>query len=176
MAENEKLKPLAEQVLLGEVVHQSKIAERAWDQLNGAPDVIGTWAAIQAFLVAAANISKVLWPSRKKHRARGERLRALLDVDANTLDAARAFRNHLEHYDERVDLWFEDGASAAYVDLAIDSRSLSPLGLRPEGHRRYDPQRKELHFRDETIDVGSVLDTVLEIREKCRPFALVDAP
>jgi hypothetical protein len=68
------------------------------------------WCAIQGFLASTANISKMLWPSRRgKTEAmdRGERLRALLSVSDIEILKDRKFRDHFEHFDERLDAWAE---------------------------------------------------------------------
>ena len=95
-------------VLIGEIVTQAKFAEIAARQLTDNMDFVETWAAIQSILVSTANISKILWPVRQQNKARGKYLRDLLGVDENNLLADRTFRNHFEHYDERIDEWFEN--------------------------------------------------------------------
>ena len=68
-------------------------------------------AGIQGFLVSTANISKMLWPSPKgkiaTSRNRGERLRAILSVSDIAILEDRKFRDHFEHFDERLDAWAE---------------------------------------------------------------------
>lgn len=174
MTNEDSLKPLAEQVLIGEIALQSRLAERAAGQLAAASGPLETWGAIQSLLVAAANVSKILWPAGKGHKARGEQLRDLLGVADRTLDPVRAFRNHFEHYDERIDQWFENDNSSVYMDLASGPRQTSAWGLPRMLHRGYDPSSQTLYFRDESIDLRTVVATLEEIREKCRPFALTD--
>ena len=98
MTGDSKMKALAEMVFVGEIVMQAKIAERAAERLPGATDHIDpveVWASIQSILIAAGNVSKILWPSRK-YAARGEKLRAVLEVDEGHLLSDRKFRNHFE--------------------------------------------------------------------------------
>ena len=172
MSEDERLKPLVEQVLIGEIVMQSKFAAMAADQLAKASDPIAIWGSIQAILIAAANVSKILWPEQKDRRARGEHLRVLLGVDDHSLLSDRTFRNHFEHYDERVEDWFSKSASSAYVDSEINTFPPSPFGLPRVVHRGYNPDSQILSFRGESIDMAAVLAALADIREKCQPFAL----
>lgn len=68
-------------VFLGEVEHQSDIAHVAAARLavcGDRFDALETWSAVQSVLIAAANVSKILWPSRAAYAPRGEALRALL--------------------------------------------------------------------------------------------------
>ena len=172
MTDNKKLNPLAEMALIGEIVTQSKFAERAADQLAKSTDSVEVWGSIQSILVAAANVSKILWPVGKPYMARGKYLRQLLGVDDNNLLSDRTFRNHFEHYDERIEDWFDNNSSAVYMDSRIDPFEPTPWSLPQFSHRSYNPVRQTLTFRNESIDLAAVLSALAEIREKCRFFAL----
>lgn len=172
MTKRNKPKPLAEMALIGEIVTQAKFAEIAAHQLTNTTDFVETWAAIQSILVATANISKILWPVRQQNKARGECLRELLGVDEDNLLSDRTFRNHFEHYDERIEKWFENNNSAVYMDSAIDSFEPTPFSLPKFYHRSYNPMTKMLSFRGESMDLAAILTELAKIREKCRGFAL----
>ena len=173
MTENKKLKPLVEQALIGEIVTQSKFAEMAADQLAKSSDSVEVWGSIQSILVAVANVSKILWPTRKPYKARGKQLRELLGVDDDNLLADRNFRNHFEHYDERIEKWFDSNNSAVYMDSRIDSVEPTLLSLPQFFHRSYNPISRTLSFRNESIDLVAVLDALEEVRDKCRLFTLL---
>jgi hypothetical protein len=169
-----QMKPLAEMVFIGEIVLQSKIAQLAAKRLPGPNDHfdhIEVWCSIQSILMAAGNLSKILWP-RKKFAARGEYLRKLLNVDKSNLLSDRKFRNHFEHYDERIEDWFAENRSAVYIDLAFVP--IKPIfGKFPvTRHRAYNPLTKTLMFRGESFDLAAVLNELEEIRIKCKPFVL----
>ena len=172
MTENKKIKPLAEMALVSEIVTQAKFAEKAADQLTNTSDSVEVWGSIQSILVAAANVSKILWPVRKKNKARGKHLRDLLGVDTDNLLSDRTLRNHFEHYDERIEEWFENNNSVVYMDSKIDPFEPTPLSLQQFFHRNYNPTSKALSFRGESIDLAAVLSELANIREKCRFFAL----
>jgi hypothetical protein len=58
---------LQEMVFMGEIVLQSKIAQRAAERLQVANDnfdEVEVWGSIQSILIAAGNVSKILWPLR----------------------------------------------------------------------------------------------------------------
>jgi hypothetical protein len=172
MTENKKLKPLAEMALVSEIVTQAKFAEKAADQLTNTSDSVEVWGSIQSILVAAANVSKILWPAKKQNRARGKHLRDLLGVDDDNLLSDRTFRNHFEHYDERIEKWVESNNSAVYMDSRINPFEPTPLSLPQLFHRSYNPTSKTLSFRGESIDLAAVLAELSKIREKSRFFAL----
>jgi hypothetical protein len=173
--DNSQMKALAEQVFIGEIVMQSKIAERAAERLVTCKDhfdPIEIWSAIQSILVAASNVSKILWPQQKRSAARGKNLRTLLNVDDGNLLSNRNLRNHFEHYDERIETWFEKNCSAVYMDLSIDPfESIWGRNLDAR-HRVYNPVKQMITFRGESLDLGAILKALEEIRHECRHFAL----
>ncbi len=169
------MKALAEMVFIGEIVLQSKIAELAAKRLSAITenfDQIEVWSSIQSILVAAGNVSKILWPQEKKYAVRGKRLRELLKVDEGNLLSDRKFRNHFEHYDDRIEKWFKGKSSAVYSDLAIDPLKSMRRSFPANYHRAYDPLTQTLTFRGESFGLAAVLKELKEIRIKCRHFAL----
>jgi len=172
MIDKKRPKPLAEMAFICEMVTQAKIAERAADQLAKTSDPIAVWGSIQSILVAAANVSKILWPAKKSYLSRGTHLRELLGVDDSNMLSKRTFRNHFEHYDERIEEWFDKSNSAVYMDSEINPFEPTPWSLPRVVHRSYNPSSQMLSFRNESIDLAAVLAALAEIRKKCRPFAL----
>lgn len=84
------------------------------------------WYCTQAFLAAAANISKLLWPPSTKAgaRKRGRELRALIGGEAAADDSAlnvagRTLRNLFEHFDERLDTWAERAEATGDPSLVV---------------------------------------------------------
>lgn len=61
--------------------------------------------AVQTIAVQSAALSRYLWPSRTQtiHAERGARLRGSLGVAEDSPLRDRELRNHLEHFDERLD-------------------------------------------------------------------------
>lgn len=173
MADIKKIKPLAEMVFINEIVTQSMIAEKAASRLEDVSDQIEAWSSIQTILIAAANISKILWPSRKKYLARGKQLRTLLGIDDDNLLSDRKFRYHFEHYDERIEEWFENNKSCVYMDSRIDPFIPNPLSLQQFSHRSYNSATRTLVFRNESIDLSAILTALAEIREKCRVYGFL---
>lgn len=172
MNDNKKLKKLAEHVLICEIVTQTKFAEKSADKLAKSSDSVEVWGSIQSILVAVANVSKILWPTSKLYKSRGKQLRELLGVEDNNVLSDRTFRNHFEHYDERIEDWFDSNNSAVYMDYRIDPFEPTPLSLPQFFHRSYNPISGTLSFRNESIDLVAVLAALAEIRKKCRLFAL----
>jgi hypothetical protein len=171
--EAEKMNGIQDLIFLGEIVLQSKIAQRAAERLqvaNESFDHTEIWCSIQSILVATGNISKILWPN-KKYEKRGERLREILKVEKDNPVNNREFRNlFFEHYDEMVEEWFKHQPNGVYIDLAMNP-SLSESGTN-NTHRGYNSFNNSLVFRGKSLDLTAILKALDEIRNNCKPYVL----
>ena len=163
-------------ILIGEIVLQTKIAFRASERLEATHehfDNVETWCSIQSILVAAGNVSKILWPNRK-YKVRGDRLREILKVGKDNPLASREFRNHYEHYDERVEEWFANTSGGAYRDLSMNPHLNSGLfGFTPPfTHRGYNSFNNTVVFRDDVLDLNKLLYAMKDIYNNCKPYTL----
>lgn len=173
-AENYKIKPRVEMALTSEIAFQAGVAILAWRRLKDASSTTEFWSSIQSILTTSANVSKILWPPQKKRKKRGAYLRKLLQVSDASLLSSRKIRDSFEHYDERIEDWFEGGKTTSYVDLALEAQVPGLMFPPKFAHRSYDQHTYDLSFRGEDcINLRDLISELNEIREKCRPFALV---
>src|SRR4051794_11293316 len=81
------------------------------------------WFALQGLLISASNASKLLWGSRTEAALEARRaLRESVEVDVDSPLSSRKVRNDFEHFDERLERWFEGGG---HIDIG---RNIAPLG------------------------------------------------
>ena len=163
---------LQELIFLDEIVLQAKIAQRANERLQLTKtnfDNLETWSSIQSILISAGNISKILWPN-SKYKRRGEILRQMLKVEKHNPLSNRKFRNHFEHYDERIEEWFLNNKSVSYVDLGMNPSMLS--GFPKFSHRGFNAFNDTLVFRGESFDLNEILLSIQEIYNNCKPYTL----
>jgi hypothetical protein len=113
--------------------------------------------AVQALLIAAGNVSKVLWPVKPASSARGEHLRRTLEVADDSPLANRDLRNHFEHFDERLEDWATSSARHNFVDSCIGNLKKMMGGVdATDCLRNLDPATMCLTFGGEvTICVRS---------------------
>ncbi len=159
-------------IFLGEIMLQTKIAQRAYERLqetHNNSDHIEVWASIQSLLVATGNVSKILWPP-KKNELRGKRLRQILNIRDDNPLSNREFRNHFEHYDSRIEEWFIKHSSGAYIDLAMNPSLLE--GSTNNTHRGYNSFNNTLIFRGKSLDLTLIMKVLEEIRCNCSPYVL----
>ena len=151
---------------LTEIIFQIRIAEHAFNRLKESAnhaDQIETWSSIQLILIAAGNVSKILWPGRDKNKARGIHLRTLLKIEDGNPIADRKFRDHFEHYDERLEKWTEK--RRAYFDFVMNP-SMQSFGYQNIS-RGYNVDSNTLVFQGEELDLNVILIALKEIKAKC---------
>jgi hypothetical protein len=123
------------------------------------------WHALHGLLVAAANISKILWPDQP-YAARGERLRQELDVsDASPL-YSRSLRNHFEHIDERIEKW-----TGPRIDLNIGPEQGFGVDSR-KMFRHFDPVTGVVLFAGERFELGPVTEAIRDLQQRLRELEL----
>ena len=118
------------------------------------------WFAIQGILGAVGNVSKILWPQAKQSQERGRRLRTLLAVDENSCLAPRTFRNHFEHFDERLESWFNQLGDQGFADSCIGPTN--EFGGLDTAHylRNYATDTQTMWFRGDSYALIPVLQAV----------------
>lgn len=155
-----------ESVFLSEIIFQVEIAEFAETQLrneNASNNRIALWSAIQLILISSANVSKILWPSWKANKDRGFHLRTLLNIQDDNILKERKFRDHFEHYDERVEEWTKN--KNGFTDLAMNP-SLYIFG-HENTSRGYNSFNNTLIFQGEILDLNAILYELRSIKKKC---------
>jgi hypothetical protein len=64
---------------------------------------------LQNFILQAGAISRYFWPVKKSHDWRGSDLRRRLKISDESPLRSRDLRNEIEHFDERLDIYLENG-------------------------------------------------------------------
>jgi uncharacterized protein YcaQ len=162
-----------EQVYLREILIQADYAILAVQRMNqllqdGAPDLF--FKEAQALLAHAAAISRILWPPRaskdRRASARGTHLRDVLGIAEDHPLRTRTLRDHLEHFDERLDQWAEQSAHGGLVDRIIGPVTVirGPSIGRRDFLRAYDPKPKVFTFRGDEFDIQKLVAGVEEVK------------
>jgi hypothetical protein len=124
------------------------------------------WYSIQAFLGAVANISKTLWGvAGPADEARREALRSHLSISGSSPLEARTMRNHVEHFDERLDAW----ANAGFLSSMNRDFGPVPPERNPETtFLNFDPATQTLSFKNNSISVIEIEAALEELDTKLR--------
>lgn len=168
-----------ENTLLTEIFVQCEIGlihARELEQAAMSGDAIRIWSLVQAFLVASANISKMLWPSGKNEFSvtRGRRIRELLGVPDDHVLKHRKFRNHFEHLDERLDRWAShqtEGETYGLLDGFILHGSINVLEKPERQMRIFDARELTVMFYGEKYPLRPVVTAIQALQSTIQQVA-----
>lgn len=131
---------------------------------------------LHSFLIHSSNASKLLWPSSRKAKPRGAHLRDILNIKDTHPLKNRTLRNHLEHFDERLDDWAETSVNRNYAQDLIMPRNAF-AGFDPKDCMRwYDPSAKEMIFRGSTFNIVEILDGLADVKTRIVPVLKKQIP
>lgn len=186
---DEKLKRKWLEYAVREVTTQCKLARVAYESIRGQLGTDGPFILIQAFLTHTANASKMLQASQEPRRTlryeydwrkvfqllrrfglfkRGPTIGDLLEIDKRSPihSKARQFRNHLEHYDDRLFNWIRKYR----LDIGIADFNVMPRNAirAPVGAmifiRNIDPQTLAFTFLDKDLDTQTLIEELDRIK------------
>lgn len=144
--------------------------------------------AIHSLLTHLSNVSLILWPSEpskangesdeayevrlqtKAKIRRSRALRATLGLETEHPLKSRTLRDHLEHYDERLDKWDENSAKKNIVSNFIGPLN-AIVGIDPTDRMRsFDPATTEFTFRGETFNLSILVQATAALYERIGPI------
>lgn len=140
------------------------------------------WLSAECLLIAVANISKILWPTpptpckrcnfqtkaNLEMTSRRESLRKLLAVEDSSPIRSRKFRNHFEHYDERIEEWATKPGKQLIFDSNIGAvKSIIQNSNHLISYRRnFDSSDFVLYFEDEEYRINEIIRAVKDLKGK----------
>jgi len=139
-----------------------------WDRFRVIQGEI--FRSVHSLLTHVSCLSRLLWPPASqgasgKAQQRGAALREKLGLadDGHTLKK-RTLRDHLEHFDERIDDWCESSVRKNYAqDIVAPRGGIS--GLEDTDIMRwYDPERTVFTFRGDEFNIQELVASVEELR------------
>ena len=108
------------QIYLGEIQTQITFAKRAFEEYLralAASDIPSVFYHVHHFLIHATNIDKLIDVDANSFR--GQYLASLFSGNIIDLKQFRRLRNHLEHFDERLDAWVKNFSGHTFFDMNI---------------------------------------------------------
>jgi hypothetical protein len=105
-------------VYVREALTQTEFARRCFaefERAQASDDIAGVFLNLHHFIVHVANVDKLLDPKPGSQRA--ALLVGHIDLSDVDLKTFRRLRNHLEHFDERLDMWVSNYDGNAFFDM-----------------------------------------------------------
>jgi hypothetical protein len=143
---------------------------------------------LHSFLTHASNVSKLFWPEvskdvprdkqkrEKRQRIidRGEHLKPLFDMQPDNALANRKLRNHLEHFDERLDDFIHDiittNPDVNIVDMSVSTSRYAQDDVFTL--RLLIRQNAKFIFRNEEYDLVAIADALLDVLKKAEGLSV----
>jgi hypothetical protein len=139
---------------------QARFAQKSYaefERSRDADDIDGIFYHLHHFIAHVAAIEKILYP--KKGSTRANALAGKVKLDGIDIAPARTMRNHLEHFDERLDTWVAKHEGHAFFDMNITTGA---IGFPYDAALRA-LDGNTLRFLGESYNVSELHDSVLEI-------------
>jgi hypothetical protein len=126
------------------------------------------WYSVQSFLTASGNISKLLYGLNNKQYNERTGLRQSLGIDDNSPFKNRDARNYFEHFDERLERWFNSSTRHNFVDSNIGP--LNRVGGVDEHDfvRNFDPERMAITFYGDECAMLPIIEAAKQLKERAR--------
>lgn len=127
--------------------------------------------SVHSLLTHASNISRIFWPPTgrgQKAETRGNRGKILREKvglpDEDHPLHKRTLRDHLEHFDERIDHWRETSIRKNYAQDLVGPKGMIQGLEETDMMRWYDPERKCFVFRGENFDIQELVSAIDALR------------
>jgi len=122
--------------------------------------------AVQNLLTAAANIAKALWGQGGQHAADRQPLRDSIRVADTSPLRVVTMRNNFEHFDERIDRWWNQSSAHNNVDFNVRPED-SIAGVDDiDMFRNFDPATGNLSFWGQPFNLIEIISEVQRIYPK----------
>jgi len=136
---------------------------------------------IHSFLTHSSNVSKILWPGlprREKNESaehykqrisglkkvqRAVELRAELGLPERHVLSNRKLRDHLEHFDERLDDWEENSQNKNFVQDNIGPEDAIVGIAKTDMMRWFNPENNTFLFRGETFSLQNIVTALAKL-------------
>jgi hypothetical protein len=142
------------------------IAAQDLERALRSADTDRVWYSVQSLLVAVGNVSKLLWPGRSTVPRRGEELRTSLGIPDDSALQPRTFRNHFEHFDERLEQWATSSQRKNFADSNIGPTGMIS-GLEPGDYlRNFDTTKYAVTFRGDTYLLNPLIEALQELHAR----------
>ncbi|WP_394131440.1 hypothetical protein [Marinobacter nauticus] len=148
---------------------KSENGTQDWDRFRFIQGEI--FRSLHSLLTHASNISRIFWPPvgrGQKAEIRGRRgvvLRQKVGLpDEDHPLHKRTLRDHLEHFDERIDHWRETSIRKNYAQDLVGPKGMIAGFEETDMMRWYDPERKCFMFRGEEFDIQELVTAIEALR------------
>lgn len=142
-------------------------------QVNSPEDPIPVLATrhllgeLHNFVIQAAALSRYFWPVRSAHEWRGIQLRKTFGISESSPLKSRDLRNAIEHFDEQLDKYLENGIVGHILPQYVGSFSES-IGVPVHLFRAYYVDRGIFELLGKRYEINPIAMEVYAIHEQLK--------
>jgi hypothetical protein len=129
------------------------------------------WYSVQNLLVAIGRISRLLWPPDTEAAEGRSKLRESLDVEDDSPLNALTFVEHFEHFDERLEEWYESSENLRYFDSYTEPLDVLAETSPTDRFRGFDTEKNALIFQGDLYYLDPVTEAIEHLRQKAEAEA-----
>jgi hypothetical protein len=122
---------------------------------------------LQNLIVHAAALSRYFWPVRDNHEWRGIQLRSVFQISDDSPLRSRDLRNSIEHFDEKLDRYLENGIVGhilpEYIGPFVESDGV-PVHL----FRAYYVDTATFQLLDKRYEIQPIANEIGRLYEQLR--------
>ena len=119
-------------------------------------------------MVASGNISKLLFGVDNQHYNQRTQLRRSLGIDDSSSFKDRNARNYFEHFDERLERWFNSSTRYNFVDSNVGPLKMFGGVDEHDFIRNFDPEKMSITFYGDEYHIIPVVHAVKHLRERIK--------
>lgn len=156
-------KDLWVEMSIREILTQAHFAEISYSHIDpkAASGNNAVFSSIHSFLSHCAMVSKML--SANYDTAMPQTIENVLNISSTTIHT-KTFRNHLEHYDERLRRWIGQHG----INITIGDYNIGPKSALQIPNivfvRHYDTNSQMFTFVNDDFDLGAMFSEVQRIK------------
>jgi hypothetical protein len=121
------------------------------------------FSTVQGFLSAVANISKECWGQGGKYKEKRRALRESLEIPDDSPLQFTELRNHFDHYDERLDEWFDASSAQGFADFLIGPKDMIQGLDDQDSFRHYEPATGLFYFGGKAYNLAEMAQLVANL-------------
>lgn len=129
------------------------------------------WYSVQNLLVAIGRTSRLLWSPEEEAAERRAALRESLSVEDDSPLNALEFVEHFEHFDKRLEEWYESSENLRYFDSYTEPLDVLAETTPEDRFRGYHTEKNAIIFHDDLYRLDPIVEAIEELRQKAEAEA-----
>ena len=153
---------------LNEIISDEDLLRNKLDELiDLAENIVNQAGIISKYFFPPVNVKN---PKKQIHKLRGEKLREAFGIDESQRISDRTFRNYIEHFDEKLDLFLENQIAGNIIPPKLTYVTSDALSKIMFVYKAYIINEFKYISLNEQIVLPGLVKEIYGVHEKCLEF------